>query len=247
MKTIHIGLLCLCTWSVAGTAHAQKKPPACGYDAPVSVHVLDVPADAVVTAETDYGAYVLRSDGGDAYVDGVGRIDARIQRQNCTNDLWVGLGLSSRRIHVGDPATTVTGFNLDRAGSVPLTDDVSAMGAYCSLPPPENYGGCGIDASGRPFVRRSVTFGWSLGNNDMLRMQRAPEDGTTFQTELESTSWVRVYHTAAGPNGPHTWVLSPEPTTGGAIAGHIARPHRQLPTFRTIELPFRIEVTTTTP
>jgi len=214
---------------------------------PVSILVLDAPGQgAPYETDGDYDGYAIRSDGA-AYQDGVNRVDARVQRTNCTHDLWMGLGLSSRRmlLYQGGVYTgTLVSFNFDRVGSVPLTTDTVAMGTYCGLA--ENYGGCDTDASDAQYVRRAVTLQWELGSNDVLKLQRTPEDIATYENfpELRSTSWVRVYH----PD-PYTYVLSPEPVAlNSAVAAHLFSTRKDGRKFKEyVQLPFRIIVTTSVP
>ena len=239
MKPLHVVAVFASALLVAASAHAQKKPNPCGNDIPVSIQVLDAPVDL------EYPRHALRSDGA-VYQHGVDRIDARIQKSNCTTDLWMGLGLSPRRmrLHV-DPAsddtfTTVVSFNFDRLGSVPVTNSSLLSSSYCTAPPADNYGGCGFDANNAVYVRRPVTLQWELGNNDILKLRRAPEDVGNW-AELEATSWVRVYH-------PHDglYVLSPEPVaSASAAAAHIAAMSRKEGrTFQKfVEMPVRIIVT----
>ena len=135
--------------------------------------------------------------------------------------------------------STSTGWD-----QVPVTTDASAMSAFCGSA--GDYGGCGLDDSGNPYVRRAVALGWELGNNDILRMQRAPGDNVTYADypALVSTSWVRVYH----PD-PSSYILSPEPVApNSALAAHLASSGKGPREFQNfVELPFRIIVTTAVP
>src|SRR5689334_7918262 len=96
------------------------------------------------------------------YVSGKSKgqsIDGRIQIDNCTYDLTLNLNFSKRYFTWKFPNGSVVGssadsdnFNLDRLGTVPVTDGGPSFLNWCSNST-DNYGGCGVDGAGAYFVR----------------------------------------------------------------------------------------------
>jgi len=137
-------------------------------------------------------------------------IDGRIQISNCTYDLTLRLNFSNRfmvyKFPNGSPLGTsvnAIGFNIDRVGSVPISDGGTDFLNYCNTGA-DNYGGCGVDAEGY-FVRRSYGSSLDLGGNSNygLRFNYSPFDNVNVG--LGDTAFVKIYH----PNA-NTWILRPE-------------------------------------
>ena len=182
------------------------------------------------------------------YVSGKSKgqnIDGRIQIDNCTYDLTLNLNFSKRYLTwkfpngslVGSSADS-DGFNLDRLGSVPVTDGGPGFLNWCSSST-DNYAGCGVDGVGAYFVRRS--FGSGILNYG-VRFNYSPIDNV--QPTAAGTAYVRIYHPDA-----NTWTIIPDiappppgvtgtdgewsvlldrSTNPGAVAGYQKMPFKML-------------------
>ena len=133
-------------------------------------------------------------------------IDARFQISNCSYDLT--LGMSTGRYFtwkfpngsIVGTSQNSTSFNIDRVGSVPVTDGGAAFLTWCSSGA-DNYAGCGVDNGGY-FVRRSMgsaILNFAYG----VRFNYSTIDNV--QTMAAGTAHVKVYH----PNAS-TWIIMPE-------------------------------------
>ena len=158
--TLATAALC-CT---AATAAAQKNRTTCGPDVPLSVVVTGT------QSATNGMAYV--SDGVGEYVNGIGRVEAHFQVDNCTHDFTMNLNRTTRSMFALltiDNSAKVYGshfFNFDRIHSVPITNEplvngTSAFKRWCDAradptkPAPttknadgyyeDNYAECGND------------------------------------------------------------------------------------------------------
>ena len=135
-------------------------------------------------------------------------IDGRIQVDNCTYDLTLNLNFSKRYFTWKFPNGSVVGssadsdgFNLDRLGTVPVTDGGPGFLNWCNTAT-DNYGGCGVDNTGAYFVRRS--FGSEILNYAYgVRFNYSPIDNV--QTTAAGTAYLRVYHPDA-----NTWTIIPD-------------------------------------
>ena len=145
------------------------------------------------------------------YVSGTSKgqsIDGRIQIDNCSYDLTINLNHSKRYFSWKFPNGSIVGssadsdgFNLDRLGTVPVTDGGPSFLNWCSSST-DNYGGCGVDGTGAYFVRRS--FGSEILNYAYgVRFNYSPIDNV--QTTAAGTAYVRVYHSDA-----NTWTIIPD-------------------------------------
>ncbi|MFN2530744.1 MAG: hypothetical protein ABR555_05570 [Pyrinomonadaceae bacterium] len=138
-------------------------------------------------------------------------IDGRFEIGNCSYDLT--LGLSSRYFTWKFPAGSVaaslvgssvnsSGFNIDRVGSVPVTDGGANFLTWCNGGSgSDNYGGCGVDGDGY-FARRamgSAFLNYSYGN----RYNYSTIDN--IETVAAGTAYVKIYH----PN-VNTWIIMPD-------------------------------------
>lgn len=149
------------------------------------------------------------------YVSGKTRgqnIDARFQISNCTYDLTLNLNFSNRYFTWKFPAGSVvgtsansSGFNIDRVGSVPITDGGPSYLNWCGSAN-DNYGGCGVDGAGY-FVRRSFGSAIDLSGSRTygLRFNYSPIDNVN--QIAAGTAYVKVYH-----NDANTWIIIPEKT-----------------------------------
>jgi len=93
-----------------------------------------------------------------------------------------------------------SGFNIDRVGSVPITDGGADFLTWCNSAA-DNYTGCGVDGDGY-FVRRSMgsaILNYAYG----VRFNYSTIDN--IQTTAAGTAHVKVYH----PNAS-TWIIMPE-------------------------------------
>lgn len=212
---LRVAGLWACITLVAAAAYAQKKPQSCGNDRLLTVTVVGSP--------TDTEGQSLYSDGGGAYVSGVGKVDARLQIDNCYQDFILNLNLSSRKLVTFTAAygvATVGFANFDQIATVPLTPltgDEQSLQAFCATVP-NNYAGCGIDdASGRFFVRRSATLQFNVGGDNRLIFNKAPAALESWKKNIClaggdqrpcQTSFVKVFHTIEG--NVETWELEPE-------------------------------------
>lgn len=214
-QALRVAGLWACITLVAAAAYAQKKPTSCGADRLLSVTVVGTPSDPEGQS--------LYSDGGGAYVNGVGKVDARLQIDNCYQDFVLNLNLSSRKLVTSTAAygvATVGFANFDQIATVPLTPlagDEQALQAFCAAPGQNNYAGCGIDeVSGRFFVRRSVTMQFNIGGDNRLIFNKAPAAFESWKKNICldgnqepcQTSFVRVFHTIEGST--ETWEIEPE-------------------------------------
>jgi hypothetical protein len=127
-RILTLALVVIC--GTAATASAQRNKTTCGADVPLRVSVTG-------TQGAPNGmAYV--SDGAGEYVNGVGRIEARFQVDNCTHDFTLNLNQTVRSMFALltiSGAETVYGshfFNFDRIHSVPLTTDTAAFDRWCT-------------------------------------------------------------------------------------------------------------------
>jgi hypothetical protein len=146
------------------------------------------------------------------YVSGKVRsdtIDGRIQVGNCTYDLTLNLGQSKRyftwKFPAGSVAATLVGssanssfFNIDRVGTVPVTDGGANFLTWCSASY-DNYGGCSVDVDGY-FVRRSM--GSAIGSYGN-RYNYSPIDNVS--PLAAGTAYVKIYHPDLS-----TWIIIPE-------------------------------------
>ena len=156
------------------------------------------------------------------YVSGKSKgqsIDGKIQIENCSYDLTLNLSFSKRYFTWVFPGGSVvgntfsaTGFNIDRVGTVPITDGGSNFLDWCSTAT-DNYAGCGVDGSGY-FVRRSFGSGMQLSGNQSYghRFNYSPLDN--INPTAAGTAFVKIYH----PDG-NTWIVTPDivPLPPGAI------------------------------
>jgi hypothetical protein len=200
----------------------------------------------VATIADTYGNYPpnsITSDGGSSYSTLKARgytTDVKFQICNGTYDFTLDLNSSTRYYKVLTPGGTANAksFNFDRVASVPVTVDSDAFAAFCggrngdgsikldtaNTSSADNYAGCGQDANGYYFVRRTALF--QLLSSLSLRFQDSPYDGGSFG---RGSSYVRVYHSTA-----NVWTLMAEdipasesPLCGpnGSCAARIYKPN----------------------
>jgi hypothetical protein len=138
-------------------------------------------------------------------------IDGRIQVSNCSYDLTLNMGSSKRYFIWKFPAGSVAaslmstsvnsiGFNIDRVGSVPITDGGANFLNWCSNGS-DNYAGCGVDGDGY-FVRRSMgsaMLNYAYGN----RYNYSTIDNVLPMAA--GTAHVKIYHPDA-----NTWIITAE-------------------------------------
>jgi hypothetical protein len=138
-------------------------------------------------------------------------IDGRIQIGNCSYDLTLNMGSSKRYFIWKFPAGSVAaslmstsvnsvGFNIDRVGSVPITDGGANFLNWCSNGS-DNYAGCGVDGDGY-FVRRSMgsaMLNYAYGN----RYNYSTIDNVLPMAA--GTAHVKIYHPDA-----NTWIITAE-------------------------------------
>ena len=93
-------------------------------------------------------------------------------------------------------------FNIDRVGSVPVTDGGANFVNWCGGGTgSDNYGGCGVDGLGY-FARRamgSALANFSYGN----RFNYSTIDNV--ETMAAGTAFVKIYHPDAS-----TWIIIPD-------------------------------------
>jgi hypothetical protein len=197
---------------------AKGAPTSCGTDVTnLSISIYKY-TDATNTTTYNMWPDMTYADGSPVpYVSGEtkGRnrqsIDGRFQISNCSYDLT--LAMSGRyftwKFPAGSVAASLVGssvntssFNIDRVGTVPVTDGGANYLNWCSGGlGSDNYGGCDIDGIGY-FVRRamgSAMLDYSYGN----RYNYSPIDNV--QTMAAGTAYVKVYH----PDS-NTWIIMPD-------------------------------------
>ena len=171
--------------------------------------------DATNTTTYNMWPDLTNADGSPVpYVSGKTRndtIDGRIQIGNCTYDLT--LSMSKRyftwKFPAGSVAASLVGqsvntstFNIDRVGSVPVTDGGANFLNWCGGGSgSDNYGGCGVDGNGY-FTRRamgSAMLNYTYGN----RYNYSPIDN--IQTMAAGTAYVKIYHPDSS-----TWIIMPD-------------------------------------
>ena len=137
-------------------------------------------------------------------------IEGRIQIALCSYDLTLNLSFSNRYFTWVFPGGSVVGntfnatvFNIDRVGSVPITDGGSTFLDWCATSL-DNYAGCGVDASGY-FVRRAFGSGMQLKATQIygMRFNYSPLDNIFPSTA--GTAFMKVYHSDA-----NTWTVIPD-------------------------------------
>jgi hypothetical protein len=191
---------------------AKPQQISCGTDVTnLSISIFKY-TDATKTTTFNLWPDLTNSDGSPVpYVSGKSKgqnIDGRIQVDNCTYDLTLNLNFSKRYFTWKFPNGSIVGssadsdsFNLDRLGTVPVTDGGPGFLNWCSNAA-DNYGGCGVDGVGAYFVRRS--FGSAILNFGYgVRFNYSPIDNV--QTTAAGTAYVRVYHPDA-----NTWTIIPD-------------------------------------
>jgi hypothetical protein len=191
------------------TVKAKGGPTSCGTDVTnLSISIYKY-TDATNTTTYNMWPDLTNADGSPVpYVSGRVKgksIDGRIQVSNCTYDLT--LGMSGRYFTWKFPNGSIVGtsqnsnsFNIDRVGSVPVTDGGADFLAWCNNAA-DNYAGCGVDGDGY-FVRRSMgsaILNYAYG----VRFNYSTIDN--IQTTAAGTAHVKIYH----PN-PSTWIIMPE-------------------------------------
>lgn len=211
-----------------GTAAAQKNKTTCGPDVPLVVTIGET--------RTAPNNMVLVSDGSGPYQNGVSRVEARFQVDNCTHDFTMNLNFTTRSMWALLPDGEFRGnfFNFDRIHSVPrpehydafcasvvqkdaagrikskLADDDSGRVEWYY----DNYAGCGEDGHGK-YVRRGG--GISLDPDQRLGFRHSPIDNSANECTTEpksvscGSSYIRVYRTIDPATLKDTWVLRPEP------------------------------------
>jgi hypothetical protein len=221
-QALRVAGLWACFTLAAGAAYAQKKPVSCGADVLLSVQALS--ANAEGTTSRLYSDRTDPTSGQPTpYLNGVDRVDARLQVDNCYLDFVMNLNLTSRKLLTSTVyygTQTVSFVNFDGVANVPLTPNESDAGApslamFCSTIP-NNYGGCGIDRLGNYYVRRAAALDFNVGGDSWLSFNKAtPSSLESWKRSLCAvggdqrpceSSFVRVYH----PNAS-TWILDPEP------------------------------------
>jgi hypothetical protein len=186
-----------------------------------------------LTVMTDDPGYRLLPDlvGQPYKTGGTGKnqVSAVLQQSNCSFDLVLNLGSSTRFINVNFPGmpSTTKFLNFDRIGSVPFTDGSAAFQNWCNTPARFNadgsvaknadgtyadvYAPCGtetdpVTGAVKYFARRNV--GMDLAGSYSLRFQNSPIDGASQLAN--STATIRVYHYAATATGSERWELTPD-------------------------------------
>jgi hypothetical protein len=190
----------------------KNAQPSCGTDVTnLSISIYKY-TDATNTTTYNLWPDLTNTDGTPVpYVSGKTKgqnIDGRIQIDNCTYDLTLNLNFSKRYFtwkfpngSVVGTSANASGFNLDRLGTVPITDGGANNLNWCNTST-DNYGGCGVDGSGAYFVRRSLGSG-ILNDSYGVRFQYSPIDNV--QTTAAGTAYVRIYHPDA-----NTWIIIPD-------------------------------------
>jgi hypothetical protein len=188
---------------------AKGGPTSCGTDVTnLSISIYKY-TDATNTTTYNMWPDLTNADGSPVpYVSGRVKgksIDGRIQVSNCSYDLT--LGMSGRYFTWKFPNGSIVGtsqnsssFNIDRVGSVPVTDGGADFLTWCNSAP-DNYAGCGVDGDGY-FVRRSMgsaILNYAYG----VRFNYSTIDN--IQTTAAGTAHVKIYH----PNAS-TWIIMPE-------------------------------------
>jgi len=188
---------------------AKPNQPNCGTDITnLSISIYKY-TDATNTTTYNMLPDLTNADGSPVpYVSGRVKgksIDGRIQVSNCTYDLT--LNMSARYFTWKFPNGSIVGtsqnsssFNIDRVGTVPVTDGGSDFLNWCNSAA-DNYAGCGVDANGY-FVRRSMGSA-ILNFNYGVRFNYSTIDN--IQTTAAGTAHVKIYH----PN-TSTWIIMPE-------------------------------------
>jgi len=190
-------------------AVTAKSQTSCGTDITnLSVSVYKY-TDATNTTTYNMQPDMTYADGSPVpYVSGKSKgqnIDGRIQIDNCTYDLTLNLNFSKRYFTWKFPDGSVVGtsfntgfFNIDRVGTVPVTDGGSNFLNWCSAAT-DNYAGCGVDSDGY-FVRRSMG---SMIDAYGHRYNYSPIDNQL--PTATGTAYVKVYHADA-----NTWTIIPD-------------------------------------
>jgi hypothetical protein len=213
--------------------------------------------DATNTTTYNMWPDLTNTDGSPVpYVSGKIRsdtIDGRIQMGNCSYDLTLNLIQSKRyftwKFPAGSVAATLVGssanstfFNIDRVGTVPVTDGGANFLAWCNASY-DNYGGCGVDVDGY-FVRRSM--GSAIGSYGN-RFNYSPIDNVS--PLAAGTAYVKLYHPDLS-----TWIIVPDevqPPSGVSDPNATAGPWAVLINGNTKpstvagyqKMPFRVVVT----
>jgi hypothetical protein len=187
----------------------QGGPTSCGTDITnLSIAVYKY-TDATNTTTYNMWPDLTYADGSPVpYVSGKIRnqsIDGRIQIGNCSYDLL--LGMNRRYFTWKFPNGSIvgtsqnsTGFNIDRVGTVPVTDGGTNFLDYCSNGV-DNYAGCGVDANGY-FVRRamgSAILDFAYG----VRFNYSTIDN--ILPIAAGTAFVKIYHPDA-----NSWIIMPD-------------------------------------
>lgn len=135
-------------------------------------------------------------------------IDGRIQISNCTYDLLLNTAKRYFTWKFPDGSALGTsvntgGFNIDRVGSVPVTDGGPEFLIWCSTGG-DNYAGCGSDEGGY-FVRRAMGSAIFPGANQYyaVRFNYSPIDN--LESVAGGTAYVKVYH-----RDTNTWIIMPD-------------------------------------
>jgi len=193
---------------ISAPAAAQKRT-SCGADITnLSISIFKY-TDATNTTTYNMQPDMTYADGSPVpYVSGKSKgqnIDGRIQIDNCTYDLTLNLNFSKRYFTWKFPDGSVVGtsfntgfFNIDRVGTVPVTDGGSNFLNWCSAAT-DNYAGCGVDSDGY-FVRRSMG---SMIDAYGHRYNYSPIDNQL--PTATGTAYVKVYHADA-----NTWTIIPD-------------------------------------
>lgn len=191
-------------------AVTPKGQTSCGTDiTSLSISIYKY-TDATNTTTYNLWPDLTNADGSPVpYVSGKVKgksIDGRIQISNCSYDLTLGMN-TGRYFTWKFPTGSIVGasqnsssFNIDRVGSVPVTDGGAAFLTWCSGGA-DNYAGCGVDDGGY-FVRRSMgsaILNFAYG----VRFNYSTIDNVA--TMAAGTAHVKVYHPDAS-----TWIIMPE-------------------------------------
>lgn len=196
------------------TVVAKGNQISCGVDVTnLSISIYKF-TDATNTTTYNLQPDITNADGSPVpYVSGKSKgqsIDGRIQVDNCTYDLTLNLNFSKRYFTWKFPNGSVVGtsfnstfFNIDRVGSVPVTDGGANFLNWCSSAT-DNYAGCGVDSDGY-FVRRAMGSGMDLSGSQNYghRYNYSPIDNQ-FPTAT-GTAYVKIYHPDA-----NTWIITPD-------------------------------------
>ena len=199
--------------TLSASVVAQKRT-SCGVDVTnLSISIFKY-TDATNTTTYNLQPDLTNADGSPVpYVSGKSKgqnIDGRIQIDNCTYDLTINLYFSKRYFTWKFPNGSVvgtsfnsTGFNIDRVGTVPVTDGGADFLNWCNTAT-DNYGGCGVDSDGY-FVRRAMGSAMDVsgGQNYGHRYNYSPIDNQ--HPTATGTAYVKIYHPDAV-----TWIITPD-------------------------------------